>query len=308
MNAGEIRRSLDLGAEFAPWLDALEAVDSDGELRAGDDDEVGALLERLHVPAADIPIVLAGRPADDAVAWNVARERDALVASMGEHFMLMWPTLPAGGPLWFAHVWAYLEALPAVLDYHRSVGIDDDVSWATLADLGRNMAIEHRLFDRAGLDAPWWITLHFKGVIYELGRLQFERFPNALSVHIPESGPMSPDACDASFDRARSFFPRHFPDDGPIEWFRCFSWLLDPQLAEYLPAESNIVQFQRRFSLKPGAEGRPDNDGVLRFVFRAVPPVDLDTLPQDTLLQRVIVEHLRAGRSWHTHAGRIPFR
>jgi hypothetical protein len=43
-------------------------------------------------------------------------------------------------------------------------------------------------------------------------------------------------------DLAREFFGHHFPDE-PVSHFVCHSWLLDPQLVEYLPERSNIVRF-----------------------------------------------------------------
>jgi hypothetical protein len=65
---------------------------------------------------------------------------------------------------------------------------------------------------------------------------------------------MTSQACELSFEAAVDFFKRHLP----AEKYRlavCHSWLLDPQLAEYLPTDSNIIQFQRRFQpayqLKP---------------------------------------------------------
>src|SRR5207237_1385047 len=126
----------------------------------------------------------------------------------------------------------------------------------------------------------------------------------ALDVHVPATGPMSPQLCEASFTAAKNFFARHFPE-ADHRFATCTSWLLDEQLAEYLPENSNIVQFQRRFELVPGApvEGGPDDDAaVLKFVFHRAPtpvrPGDLDGLPQETTLHRAIVAHLRAGRHW----------
>ena len=119
-----------------------------------------------------------------------------------------------------------------------------------------------------------------RGQIYRLGRLQFNveavRWDPApgdgfstgdplLGVHIPPGSPLTPAACDESFARARPFFDRHVPG-GPYRIASCGSWLLDPQLAGMLGADSNIVRFQRRFARVPGQEWPGDED-VLRFVF-----------------------------------------
>jgi hypothetical protein len=198
---------------------------------------------------------------------------------------------------------------------HQERAISDEVSWTTLSDFGEHVTLHRRTFGTAGLDATHWLTYHFRGTLYWLGRLQFGRwrFPLegphpgalALDVHIPEAGgPLEPAACADSFARARDFFARHFPDE-QYKLARCDSWLLDPQLAEYLPATSNIVRFQRLFHLVPGDGGNEEHDQeVIRFVFSRVAPLPpLDDLPHRTTLERAVVQHLRAGRHWQPREG-----
>jgi hypothetical protein len=87
------------------------------------------------------------------------------------------------------------------------------------------------------------------------------------------------------------------PQANPAEW-----WLLDEQLAEYLPADSNIVRFQRRFTLVAG-ESWPADDEIVQFVFGRPRPASLDSLRQRTTLERAIVQHLREGRHWYGRLG-----
>jgi len=148
-----------------------------------------------------------------------------------------------------------------------------------------------------------WLTLHARGAVYELGRLHHHRGEGAISLHIPESGPLTPEVIDASLDEGRAFFPRHFPEE-KYTTFTCGSWLLDPQLLEYLPEDSNIARFQRRFELEEyeAPEGIDCDVEVLRFVFRTL-STPLEELPRETVLQRAIVDHLRAGRHWQWRRG-----
>src|SRR5207302_9470127 len=128
----------------------------------------------------------------------------------------------------------------------------------------------------------------------ELGRLQFEdRGDGVLDVHVPETGPLDPLACDMSFSRAREIFPGHHTA-------ACTSWLLDPALADELPADSNIVQFQSRFDLDD--EGEPANGDILRFVFHTY-DTDLDKLEPTTTLERSLVARMRAGEHWRAPRG-----
>jgi hypothetical protein len=89
--------------------------------------------------------------------------------------------------------------------------------------------------------------------------------------------------------------------DGPPRIATCTSWILDEQLAEYLPTDSNILSFQRRFTIVPGA--RDNDEAVLHFVFGSERPKELNALPQRTTLERAVVEHLRRGRHWRMRTG-----
>ncbi|MDR7277780.1 acyltransferase domain-containing protein [Catenuloplanes atrovinosus] len=274
-----------------------------------------ALLDRLAVRPDDAAEIMAGWPDPgsplwtEELRWLLDRSIALVRADLGGHgWLLPGPELPRDrGPAWLhLYVYAYLALTGVVLAYHRERGIPETVSWATLADLGRNLAIDRRMHREGWPVMQAWLTLHARGGLYELGRLQYQRGGTALDLHIPESGPLTPDAVSASLDRARAFFPRHFPDE-PYTAFACGSWLLDPQLLEYLPEDSNIIAFQRRFALEPyeEPEGLDADVEVLRFVFRTL-NTPLDRLPRDTVLQRAIVDHLRSGRHWYIRRGRFP--
>ncbi|MET0235722.1 MAG: acyltransferase domain-containing protein [Kibdelosporangium sp.] len=273
------------------------------------------ILDRLAVRPEDAAEIMAGWPDADSPLWTpelrwlLDRSIALVRADLGGHDWLPpGPELPRERGLAWRHlyVYAYLALVEVVTRYHRDHGIADAVSWATLADLGRNLAIDRRMHREGWPVMQSWLTLHARGGVYELGRLQHQRGDTAISLHITESGPMTPEAVDASLDAARAFFPRHFPDEHYTA-FSCGSWLLDPQLREYLPKDANIVHFQRRFELEPyeELEGLDADVEVLRFVFRTL-TTPLDHLPRRTVLQRAIVDHLKAGHHWQWRLGRFP--
>ena len=275
-----------------------------------------AILDRLAVPADDAAAIMAAWPDPGSPLWTpelrwlLDRSIALIRADLGGYGWLPpGPELPADrGPAWrYLYVYGYLAMVDVVRAYHRDHGIPDEVSWTTLADLGRNLAIDRRMRGEGWPVMQAWLTLHIRGGVYELGRLQYHRGDDAtISLHIPESGPLTPEAIDASLAEARAFFPRHFPDE-PYTRFACGSWLLDPQLLEYLPEDSNIARFQRRFELEPyeEPEGIDANVEVLRFVFRTL-TTPLDQLPRRTALQRAIIDHLKAGRHWQWRRGHFP--
>ncbi|MGW1625030.1 acyltransferase domain-containing protein [Streptomyces sp. NPDC002172] len=224
-------------------------------------------------------------------------------------------------------VYVFLAAVPHVRAVHRARGIPDDVSRHTLTDLGRGMALHRRRYGRGGLGARQghWLTRHFCGRLYQLGRLQYERTglgertaqairsagtdvtggEPSLNLHIPDFlGPLTPVACDRSLDHAREFFARHFPEE-PHAVATCHSWLLDPQLRRHLAADSNIVRFQERF--RPGwADPEPADTTPVGFVF-GEPDLPVRDLPRRTSMERAVGDHLRAGGHWYVGHGWFPW-
>ncbi|GAA2364451.1 hypothetical protein Cme02nite_33050 [Catellatospora methionotrophica] len=274
-----------------------------------------ALLDRLGVRPDDAAEIMAGWPDPGSPLWTpelrwLLDRSIALVRADlgGTGWLPPGPELPREQGLAWRHlyVYAYLALVDVVTAYHREHGVAGDVTWATLADLGRNLAIDRRMSGEGWPVMQAWLTLHARGGLYQLGRLQHHRGDTAISLHIPESGPLTPEAIDASLDEARAFFPRHFPDEAYTA-FSCGSWLLDPQLREYLPEDSNIIRFQRRFELEPYEEpqGIDADVEVLRFVFRSL-TTPLDRLPRDTVLRRAAIDHLAAGRHWRWQRGHFP--
>ena len=277
-----------------------------------------AIFERLAIGREDQDEILAAWPSPetDPETWrSLERAYRALVDDLGGFAPLELPApLADSTPMGrYFFVYVYLAALADVRRFHRERHVPDEISWATLADLGRNLKRDRLLLGDGGLRTSGWLTLHFRGSIYQLGRLQFNRmnvraahvanaFPEgdpAIGIHIPESGPLSPEACDDSFAQAGTFFARHFPET-PTRLGICTSWLLDPQLAEYLPPDSNIIRFQRRFTLV--GDGYDGDADVLRFVFHRIAP-NIQDLPQRTTLERAIVTHLRSGKHWRNRTG-----
>ena len=276
------------------------------------------IFERLAIGDEDQQEILAAWPSPemDPEIWrSLERAYETLVKELGGFARLELPgPFVASTPIGrYFFVYVYLGALADVRQFHAQRHIPDEISWATLADLGRNLVRDRLLLGDGGLRTSGWLTLHFRGSLYQLGRLQFDRrdatrarvgdssgeSEPAVGIHIPESGPLTPEACDDSVAQAKPFFTRHFPETPPRVGV-CTSWLLDPQLAEYLRPESNIMRFQRRFELVgDGLDGDVD---VLRFVFHRIAP-NIDDLPQRTTLERAIVTHLRAGKHWRNPTG-----
>lgn len=327
-NEAEIQELLSRDEATRAWGESLETLGApEFEVALPSAEELRPILLNLTVPHEDIGFLIGALPTRDGSPgqwWLLERCVHALIRTMGEiEGPPPFPALPEslGALRQYLYVYVFVAVLPHVRAYHRARGIPDEVSRLTLADLGRNMAVHRHRYQSGGLADADWLMLHFRGAIYQLGRLQFERATlgnrtgravaaagqrygpgdPALGIHIPAYyGPLTPEACDASFAFARDFFSRHFPEE-TYAIGMCHSWLLDEQLAEYLPTEANIIQFQRRF--QPAYQPvEADDEGTVRFVFGRS-TTEPDELPRDTTLERAVGDHLRAGRHWYGGAG-----
>lgn len=313
--------------DLAAWLHVLEQLPevSDVELPAGHD-LVDALLD-LAVPHEDVAGALAARPARGSDAdWLVRRTASALLAGLGtleDH-----PVPPAyphlHGDLRWLPLLAVVAAVPRTRRWWAARGVGEDVVRATLADVGRHMTHTRRRHGHGGLCVNAdWLALHVRGRIVQLGRLQWERTvlgpadaadvtagglpvgpgDHGVGVHVPDyCGPLTPGDCDDSTRRAVRFLAEHLPEDD-VRVATCHSWLLDPALGDLVAPTSNVAAFGRRFRVVPRTV--TDDQAVVEFVFGA--REDLDALPRRTSLERVVGDHLRAGRHWHGGFGWYPW-
>ena len=286
LSSADLSLQLDrLGLRPADRQDALAARDA--VVAGGDLNRVARLVERLLPDIGDVD----GRNDEDP-----------------------WASPDAGPEPYGAGVLPLLALVVTAEDvvaWHSRRGIPADVSWAALADLGHQVWVHRATYGTFGLHAQGWLRLVWSGVFFWLGRLQFnlqrdpvdDAYGWVLSTHIPPTGALTPETVDDSFRSAAEFFPRYFPDR-PAGRFHCGSWLLDPDLVAALPATSNMARFGARWTLY--GEVLPGDADALFFTFYRRGDVDLDTLPTDTTLQRVIVDRLRAGGHWHVRHGMHP--
>ncbi|GAB3538437.1 hypothetical protein GCM10027403_24860 [Arthrobacter tecti] len=197
-----------------------------------------------------------------------------------------------------------LRFVPELLDWYRARGVPEDVIADSLPDWGRHFALHRRVHGAFGLETWRWLVAHAQGTMFQLGRLQFMLYrpdpalPDgegtyALGIHIPEtSEPLDPDAVDASIERARAFFPVHFPEVLPT-FATCDSWMLDPGLRSELPDTSNVARFADRFT-HLGRQGAEPTD-ALYFVFRTRDTNSLASLPRASSVQRAVLDRYAAG-------------
>jgi len=192
-----------------------------------------------------------------------------------------------------------------VREEYRMAGIEEQVWLDTMSDIRIWTEKYRRDTGRTGLIQFGWLSHHLTLEIFRLGRLQFEPSPlgravtlpsgtlppetPVLNVHIAEGEPLLYEAVQASYEKARGFFKNPHPV------FVCDSWLLSPALEELLPPTSNILAFQRDFTLfEVDFESRQAEERIF-----GAPCDDFSSYPEKTSLQRRAKARLLAG-------GKIP--
>jgi hypothetical protein len=336
-DAAEVARRLELDASFGPWLQQLQGVGEIRPLPWIEADAVMTLVERFGLAAGDaaeIGAELSALQQDAAVWWLAERCHYNLIRHMGDADAppFQSPHLPeraGGGLLWLA---VFLAAIPDARQWHAGHGIPEDVSWATLSPLGEQIRRYKDENGRWGIAMPFFPALAFRGVLFRIGRLSYIPYrlrtgpggplfwydapaaaamgpgfrpgDPALSIHVPAETPLEATECDASLRRAGEIFAEHFVPEAP-RIATCTAWLLDPQLAEYLPAGSNIIRFQRCFQLVPGV--RIDNESIVSAL-RGSSEAAADEPARETSLQRAVTRHREAGKDWHLRTGWLDLR
>ena len=128
--------------------------------------------------------------------------------------------------------------------------------------------------------------------------MALQRENGILNVHIPSHVPLTPENTDVAYARAWEVLPKCYPTFG-VKVFTCFSWLLDPQLKQFLKPTSNLVAFQdkyHRFAMKSGGTD------VYSFLFKK--PVEKnEDLCEDTSLQRAVKAHYLSGKYIYAQGG-----
>lgn len=237
----------------------------------------------------------------------------------------------AGASGRFFYFYLFVLCVDETREFLRRDGCPPDVIQSTMTVMARHERIHERKWGNIGLDPGWWLLPILRGEMVQVGSLQFHRVnlgignlspapwysreesdalgegfrrgDPSVGIHIPYGAALGPHDLDATFARARDVLGAVWP----VRQRRlatCQSWLLDAQLAEILDPASNIMRFQRRFTL---LDRWYDNDEeTVNFIFER-PGTALRDLPRDTALQRGIVELIERGGHWHARPGWMDF-
>ncbi len=185
-------------------------------------------------------------------------------------------------------------------------GISHNIWVDTMKCFSRFVGEHLESFGRYGFDRSFWTWRQLSGLLYRIGSLEYEmrtlssslevqgeQWPEGtpiLSLHIPSDALLSREALDASYQKAKNFFARFYPDFHYRGGW-CHSWIISPLLDPLLGETSRIRTFQKDFLI---LEVEPESNAYKSWIFKDE-SLPLAQLPEDTSLQRRAKAHLLEG-------------
>ena len=160
---------------------------------------------------------------------------------------------------------------------YKALGIPESILIDTLKDIVVWAKTWYCVKGTLHLGQLNWLSRHLNARLFKLGRLQFcigdaeadiEKFgvkagDPVIEMHIQGEGRLDIDECKKSIEMAKEFFKKYFPSYN-YEVFTCHSWLIDEDLKEYLPEDSNIIRFGDMFYRAKN----DDSNALIRYIFR----------------------------------------
>ena len=148
-----------------------------------------------------------------------------------------------------------------------------------------------------------------------IGRLQYEdrilsfdykdiakKGDKIVGLHIPSTGPLTPESVDESLERAYKFYK---PDGDGYLVLHCHSWMIYPPLYALFPDNSNLQKFYHRFDIVWQEEDERNDD--LWRIFNTM-DTDISKYPQDTTLCRNFYEYVKSGKKLGYGFGMIAYK
>lgn len=114
-----------------------------------------------------------------------------------------------------------------------------------------------------------------------------------MGLHIPPDEPFSHEIVEETIERSREFLKTCYPEYDYKAFF-CSSWLLDHAIIDLLGKDSNTAQFSARFTTF-GVKSA--GVSIFNFVFKRSGNVEIEELPENSRLQRILKKHYLDGKA-----------
>lgn len=205
----------------------------------------------------------------------------------------------------FFPVWYMLEEFAYDMEKRK---IDKLIIKNSLAPVCNCIKRNETLSGEMGTSAYYfWIYKYAKGELFRINNFEYETSKkdgkDIVNIHIPAGIKLNVYENLKSFMGAIEFFDKFYPEL-KMTGVMCESWLLSKQIEEVMGGPTNISRFGDMFELYD--IGDTLGDAVFRFVYNFVAPYPpVETLPENTSLQRNLKEYMMAGKRVYAMGGTI---
>jgi len=176
---------------------------------------------------------------------------------------------------------------------YEEKGIPEEIYIASMSCFTRFVKEHMVSYGCYGFDRGFWTVRQLSLTVFRLGQLEYEttvyKGQKIISIHIPNSSKLEQHLLRESYDTAKAFFAKYYPDYAQVP-YGCHSWLLSPNLKEILPETSRIRYFQDQFNLL----STEPSDDYLEWAFQRS-DASVENLPERTSLQRSLKAFLLKG-------------
>lgn len=187
----------------------------------------------------------------------------------------------------------YLLSAFKILDKYIEVGIDKSIFIETMKCFTRFIDECYIKTGKYYFDRGFWTYRQTNMSLFRIGTLEYEfTRDNKVSIHIPSDSILTKEEIENSIEKFTDFLENIYPEKKDFEIY-CSSWLLSPELSNYLGPNSKILLFQTYFEL---LSFDPNPTDIFEWVFKCDKSCELSDLKEETSLQRNIKKALLEGK------------
>lgn len=183
-------------------------------------------------------------------------------------------------------------------------GISKDIFKDTFGFVTRFVSATKDENGKYKYDWAWWLQRQITLQEFRIGSLEYEFVESndhrEIEIHIPSDADMDLKALCQSVKDFKEFEKEYMPDWIDVD-ITTQTWMIMPELDEFLTPESNIIQFKSLFDVDSVDY---EQSWYMGWIFPGYSEVN-DNLPEKTTLHRKLKEHLLSGKKFGIAKGHL---
>ena len=194
-----------------------------------------------------------------------------------------------------------LLACLKVHERYKEYKISDKIYVETMKCFPRFVNDYYRRFGSYKFVEDWWTYRQTSMMLFRIGELEYEITDDSINIHIPTDASIARDDVYKSLMGAKYFLNNHFKEIGNLK-ATCESWLLSPEIDDFLKPTSHIKAFKSFFEL---TEVDPDAHGFKQWLFDTKVDAPDESLKEDNSLRKAVKHKLLEGGKIGTGTGTL---